>query len=172
MRPLFNSFLFFTLIALSSSGCVHAQPGQIDVGPPASARFESSLAAMTAEFDARCQTYDVRELDLASLPIAETSHVQVDCHGFSHAGGERLAEFVFADDSLVFMWVLTSAEEEAALLKALLASYGAPTHDTPLFVAFADDFLALRRDIPELLYYSETVAPLYRGWFDQSAGAQ
>jgi hypothetical protein len=93
----------------------------------------------------------------------------VDCQGLFHAGSGRLAEFVFADDSLAFVWVLTTAEEEPKILDALLETYGEPTHDTPLFVAFTDAFVALRRDTPELLYYGEAVAPVYRAWFDQSA---
>ncbi len=170
MRRLLKLFLPLTLIAVPLVGCVHAQAMNANIAPPDSAQFGSSLAAMTNEFATKCERYDVRELDPAQLPIAETSHVQVDCHGFSHAGGKRLAEFVFADDALAFIWVLTTAEEEETLLKQLKATYGQPTHDTPLFVAFADDNLALRRDIPELLYYAAAVAPLYRSWFDQSAG--
>ncbi len=168
------STLFASLLFISSTllGCVHAQSTQVNIAPPDIANFGQSFAAMTPHFDRACDRYDVRELDPASLPIAQNSHVQVDCEGFRHAGGTRLAEFVFADDSLAFIWVLTTAEEEAALLKQLKAKYGQPTHDTASFVAFADDNLALRRDIPELLYYSEAVAPLYRGWFDQSASEQ
>ena len=47
--------------------------------------------------------------------------------------------------------------------------YGAPTHDTAMFTAFADHNAALRRDIPEFLFYSQSIAPMYRGWFDQMA---
>jgi len=169
MRRLVKIFPPLTIIAMLSAACVHAEKTEIDVARPDAARFGESLDAMAPTFADACDNHEVRGLELAALPIATTSHIQVDCRGFYHAGAERLAEFVFADDSLVFVWVLTSAEEEPALLERLIASYGTPTHDTALFAAFADNNLALRRDIPELLYYSEAVAPLYRGWFDQSA---
>lgn len=172
MHPLLKLLAPFIFVALPIVGCVHADGTQANIAPPDSARFGSSVAVMTPEFENKCDRYEVRQLDPAELPIAQTSHVQVDCSGFSHAGKKRLAEFVFADDRLAFIWVLTTAAEEETLLKLLRAAYGEPTHDTSLFVAFADDNLALRRDIPELLYYSQTVAPVYRGWFDQSASEQ
>ena len=172
MRRLVKLFAPLLFIAPPLLGCVHAEGTHSNVAPPAIAEFGQSLTAMTPKFDSACERYEIRELDPASLPIAQNSHVQVDCDGFRHAGSTRLAEFVFADDSLAFIWVLTGAEEEEALLQQLKARYGQPTHDTALFVAFADDNLALRRDIPELLYYAEAVAPLYRGWFDQSASGQ
>ncbi|MEO0974675.1 MAG: hypothetical protein AAFX85_16420, partial [Pseudomonadota bacterium] len=112
------------------------------------------------------------ELEPAALPIARESHVQLDCHSFVHAGGRRLAEFVFADDALVFIWVLTSAEEEPALDAALRTAFGAPSHETPGFFAFVEHRVALRRDKPELLYYGEAVAPMFEAWFDGNTGQQ
>lgn len=140
-----------------------------DLSAPDAFTFGSGLDAMTSTFATLCERHDVRELDPAELPIAQSSHVQVDCHGFSHAGDTRLAEFVFADDALAFVWVLTRAEEEAGFLERLTADMGTPSHDTPMFVAFADYNMALRRDIPEFLYYGDHIAPMYRAWFDQMA---
>ncbi|WP_300529110.1 hypothetical protein [Maricaulis sp.] len=134
---------------------------------PAAIEFGASPDALSSAFDDLCESYQVHQLDPAELPIAQHSHIQVDCRGFAHAGANRLAEFVFADEALAFVWVLTEAEEEAAHLAALQQRFGTPTHDTAMFVAFADDNVALRRDIPEFLYYGEVIAPMYRGWFDQ-----
>ncbi|WP_203292543.1 hypothetical protein [Maricaulis parjimensis] len=153
---------------LLAAACAPAQADDLDL--PAAIEFGAGLEALTPAFDTLCESYDVRTLDPAELPIAETSHVQIDCQGFDHAGAERLAEFVFADDQLAFIWVLTEASEESGHLSALSNRFGAPTHDTAGFVAWADDHVALRRDIPEFLYYGEAVAPMYRGWFDQMAG--
>ena len=165
MRPE-NSLRFAALsLALFGTGCATAYAEGTAL--PANVSFGASLEAMTPVFDRLCDDRDVRTLDPADLPVAETSHVQVDCRGFDHAGAERLAEFVFADDSLVFIWVLTDAAEEATHLAALRAAHGTPTHDTPVFVAFADNNVALRRDEPEFLYYGDAVAPMYRAWFDQ-----
>ena len=156
------------LSALSLAACASAQADDLDL--PTDVEFGASLATLTPAFDTLCTTHEVRTLDPADLPIAQTSHIQVDCQGFDHAGANRLAEFVFADDQLAFIWILTEASEESMHLAALTARFGSPTHDTPVFVAWADDDLALRRDTPEFLYFGEAVAPMYRAWFDQMAG--
>tara|TARA_R110000868_G_scaffold2384_3_gene17623 strand:- start:7619 stop:8146 length:528 start_codon:yes stop_codon:yes gene_type:complete len=161
-----------TLTLLASGGCSMArtlQPDTPSIAAPAMMQFGASLDTMRAAFDAACETYDVRELSPADLPIATTSHVQVDCRGFDHAGAVRLAEFVFADDALAFVWVLTDASEETVLRAALEASFGTPTHDADAIIAFADSHTALRRDVPELLYYSPDIADMYRAFFDQMA---
>ena len=149
------------------TACASAQADEL--GLPENIAFGAGLEAMAPVFEQMCDAHDVRTLDPADLPIAETSHVQVDCRGFEHAGSARLAEFVFADDHLVFVWVLTEAIEEVTHLAAMRDRYGDPTHETSAFVAYADDRIALRRDIPEFLYYGEAVAPMYRAWFDQMA---
>lgn len=131
--------------------------------------FGQSESELNPVFETLCERHDLVVLDPAELPIAQSRHEQVNCTGFHHAGRLREAEFVFADGALAFVWVLTEAEEEATHLAAMRASYGAPTHDTALFVAFADHNTALRRDVPEFLYYSDAIAPMYRGWFDQMA---
>jgi hypothetical protein len=156
-----------TLFTALAANAANAQ-----IQTPDAFQFGSGLDAMQPHFDALCASHDVRTLDPAELPIAETSHVQVDCRGFEHAGGPRLAEFVFADDALAFVWVLTEADEDPALRAQLVAAHGDPSHDTAMFVAFTQANSALRRDIPELLYYGEAVAPMYGAWFDQMAAAQ
>lgn len=149
------------------TACAAVQADELEL--PASITFGEDLDVMTPVFEDLCAGYIVRTLDPAELPIAERSHVQVDCQDFEHAGDSRLAEFVFADDRLAFIWVLTDASEEAELRITLEGRFGSPTHDTPAFIAFADDHMALRRDTPELLYYSAEIAPMYRAWFDQMA---
>lgn len=149
------------------TACASARADSLDL--PDTILFGAALESLRPAFDTVCETHDVRTLDPAELPIAHASHVQVDCQGFDHAGAARLAEFVFADDQLAFIWVLTEAEEESEHLAALSARHGTPSHDTPLFVAWAEDHVALRRDIPEFLYYGDALAPMYRAWFDQMA---
>lgn len=157
-------FLAATLTVTACASSV-ADPLALDPG----IRFDASLDAMRTSFDRLCSDHDIRHLDPAELPIARESHIQVDCRGFDHAGAPRLAEFVFADDRLAFVWILTEATEEADHLARMRARYGSPSHDTPMFVAFTAHHTALRRDIPEFLYYAESIAPMYQAWFDQMA---
>lgn len=167
MRSRSRSLLLPALAALCyAATAATAGPTTEPVGAPKVAEFGATVSAMQTALASHCSQIETRELDIAKLPVAKHSHTQIDCHGLQHAGGERLAEFVFADDALVFVWVLTNAEEEDALLKALNQHYGPPSHDLDAVVAFTDHRLALRRDKAELLYYGEAVAELYSGWFD------
>ncbi|MBO6728229.1 MAG: hypothetical protein JJ884_04585 [Maricaulis sp.] len=159
-----------TLLAaalIATSACATATASDLTLDD--SIRFDASLDELRPVFDASCASWEAVTLNPAELPIAQTSHVQVNCQGFRHAGGNRLAEFVFADDSMAFVWVLIDAGELDGFAQDMRGVYGAPTHDTAMFTAFADHNAALRRDIPEFLFYSQSIAPMYRGWFDQMA---
>lgn len=159
-----------TLLAaalLATSACATATAS--DLSLDTNIRFDASLDALRPVFDQACTSWEAVTLDPAELPIAQNSHVQVNCQGFQHSGGARLAEFVFADDSMAFVWVLIDESELDGFAADLSSVYGDPTHDTAMFTAFADNNTALRRDIPEFLFYSDTIAPMYRGWFDQMA---
>ncbi|MDM7985508.1 MAG: hypothetical protein QUV02_13790 [Maricaulis sp.] len=159
-----------TLLAaalIATSACATATASDLTLDD--SIRFDASLDELRPVFDASCASWEAVTLNPAELPIAQTSHVQVNCQGFRHAGGNRLAEFVFADDSMAFVWVLIDAGELDGFAQDMRGVYGAPTHDTAMFTAFADHNAALRRDIPEFLFYSQSIAPMYRGWYDQMA---
>ena len=155
------------LALLASTACAHAAASDVDLNT--SIRFDASLEELSPVFDQVCTSWEAETLNPAELPIAQNSHVQVNCQGFQHAGGARLAEFVFADDSMAFVWVLVEEGELDGFATRMRGVYGEPTHDTPMFTAFADNNAALRRDIPEFLFYSDSIAPMYRGWFDQMA---
>jgi len=163
-----------TLIALATTtlaACASAQP-VAPAGPqsaPDAARFGASLDVIRPLLDVACTSITIRELPLEEMPIAQTSHIQAECSGLDHAGAPREAEFVFADDALAFVWVLTDAGEADALRAALETAHGAPSHDLPPATAFTQARLALRHDTPELLYYGAHVAAMYEGWFDQMA---
>lgn len=138
------------------------------VGTPAGFQFDAGQDAH--DFDAMCASHTVRELDAAEMPLAETSLIQVDCSGFDYFGAERLAEFVFADGSLTHVWVLVEESELDALQAEFEALHGQPDREAPVFAAFFGARAAVRRDIPEALYYGEAAAPLFEGFFNQQAG--
>lgn len=159
--------LFASSLAVSACATVPAEPPRL----PEQFAFGATLEEMTPAFEKFCSTHEVRNRDVADLPVARHSHAQVDCHGFHHAGAARLAEFVFADGKMVFTWVLTEPSEHEQHLAALHQAYGEPSHTAPAFVAFTHHRVALRRDVPEFLYYGEDVAPMYQAWFDQMVAA-
>ena len=166
LNPLALATAAITLAACATT------PSPAQAGPdtaPVMARFDASLDTIRPMLDAACDTLTIRDLPLEEMPVAQTSHIQADCTGLDHAGAPREAEFVFADDALAFVWVLTEAEEAGELRAALEAAHGAPSHDLPPATAFTQANLALRHDTPELLYYGAHIAPMYQGWFDQMA---
>lgn len=135
--------------------------------PAAPADFRFGQAIETHDFSAVCASHTVRELDPAEMPLATTSHVQVDCHGYDYFGAGRLAEFVFADGALTHVWVLVEESDLDPLQAAFVDAFGAPDVQAPVFAAFFEQRAAVRRDVPEALYYSETAAPLFEGFFSQ-----
>lgn len=128
-----------------------------------------SEAANAEALQTLCATQIRRELDPAELPLAQSSHVQIDCDGYVFMDAPRLAEFVFADDRLTHVWVLVEAGELEALDAAFTDQYGAATVRTDGFSAYFDARAAVRRDVPEALFYAPDAAPLFEAWFS-SAG--
>ncbi len=57
----------------------------------------------------------------------------VDCDEFQSGGGARRAEFIFADDTLAMVSILTEARDEAELLRQMTLAYGPPTHKNEKF---------------------------------------
>ena len=131
------------------------------------AGFHFGAGQEAHDFAAMCSSHTIRELDPAEMPLAETSHVQVDCLGFEYFGGSRLAEFVFADNALTHVWVLVEESELDALQAEFEAQHGAPDREAPVFAAFFGARAAVRRDTPEVLYYGEAGAPLFEAFASQ-----
>lgn len=117
-----------------------------------------------AEF---CASSTHRDLDPSENPMANESLVQVDCEGFAYFGEDRLAEFVFADGALTHVWILVEEDELDALQSAFTAVFGTPDREAPVFAAYFEARAAIRRDVPEALYYSEAAAPLFEAFFSQ-----
>lgn len=122
-------------------------------------------AANSAVFETFCDSYERRVLDPAELPIAETSHVQIDCSGYDYMEAGRLAEFVFADGRLSHVWILVTEAEVDDLQIAFEDAYGQASVESEDFAAFFQINGTVRRDIPEALFYAEHVAPMFEAWF-------
>jgi len=126
-----------------------------------------SETANAPALDQLCVSQTRRELDPSELPLAQTSHVQIDCGGYVFMDAPRRAEFVFADNRLTHVWVLVEAGELDALDAAFTEHHGPATVSTDGFSAYFDARAAVRRDVPEALYYSEAAAPLFEAFFSQ-----
>ena len=117
-----------------------------------------------------CESQTRRTLDPAELPLAQSSHVQIDCQGYAFLGSPRLAEFVFADGSLTHVWILVDATELDALEAQFGAAHGPADARAAEFSAWFEARAAVRKDVPEALYYSAHAAPLFEAWFSGQGG--
>lgn len=150
------------LITISAPGTAQS------VERPEIVAFNSTVTAMESDLADHCDSQTTRRIDPPFLPDVQNEQMQIDCEGFSFLGQPRHAEFVFRDDSLVMVWILTEAAEEPAILAQMRTAYGAPSHDTEPYVAFMDYRTALRREPPEVLFFSDVLADAYAGFFSQS----
>lgn len=136
---------------------------------PVAVEFGADLKQTAESLGPLCTSQTVRTIEPPQIP-GVSEQVQLDCEGFDYFGAKRKAEFIFGDDALTIIWILIEGSEIDDLVAAFNQSFGEPTHDTSNFTAFADDQSAVRKDVPEALYYAPEVAAAYRGWFDQQAG--
>lgn len=131
--------------------------------------FPAKYESLQDELSQHCTSLESRKIEPAEIPDTKFSQVQLDCQGFQYEGKSRLAEFVFRDGLLVLVWILTDKSEEVSLEKKLIAEYGKPSHQSAGFTAFTSKHSALRKDKPEVLFYSPAVAPLFEAWFSNQS---
>lgn len=134
---------------------------------PAVIRYGATVAETQAALAGSCKTLTARRIDppFQVLRDVKDKQMQLDCDGFQFRGKPRWAEFIFADDSLEMVWIMTSAEEEQPLRQTMTNLLGAATHHNDKFSAFTQERAALRLDKPEVLFYSEKLAPRVLPWF-------
>ncbi len=157
-----NAFAAASACLVITSACSAQDASRPDV-----INFGASVAEMEAALEDECVSMETRETE-PFMPIHEKQH-QIDCAGFDYFGAPREAEFVFGDDALIIVWILTEKSEEAALEMAFTELYGTPTHTSGDFTAFADNQAAVRKDIPEALFYSPAISDQYRAFFDSQS---
>lgn len=78
---------------------------------PSVATAGASVAAVRRGLEARCSKLEQRAIDPPFIVLrahVRRGQVQLDCDGLLFAQERRWAEFVFADDSLDLVWILTA----------------------------------------------------------------
>lgn len=160
-------------MAIAAMGCtagsrLEAQSSKADRFRPAAVRFDASLQESADRLKPLCTKLDARQIQPAFLVLREIVKVrqmQLDCDGFAFGNGARWAEFVFVDDTLAMVWILTEGKDEAELLRLMTAAYGPPTHRNEKFIAFAEHGAALRTDRPEVLFFAPHLRTKVLPWF-------
>ncbi len=150
--------------ALATSSLAPAIAGDLK---PGVIKWGASAAEIEAALEGKCaKGFINRPIDPPFLPNQPAKQVQIDCDGLDFLGAPRWTEFVIGDDKLQMVWVMVDAEDREKAIAALKEHYGAPSHDTAMFIAFAQSDAAWREEPPEVLFYSEEIAPMMEGWFD------
>jgi tetratricopeptide (TPR) repeat protein len=122
---------------------------------PDSIRFGATVEQMKTILGNLCKTVNARRITPPFLDKLKDRQMQIDCEGLPFQGKPRHAEFVFGDDSLKMVWIMTGPEERIALEAAMTNAYGQPQYRNDKYVGFASARAAIRLDRAELLFYAE-----------------
>jgi TonB family protein len=149
------------------SGAAPGHPGTFDPIRPTEVRFGASLAELQKLLEPRCSRMSTRRIDppFRVLKDIKDKQFQIDCEGYMFSGRPRHAEFIVADDALELVWIMTEKDEAASLFQMIKGTYGEPDATNAKFYAFTRARAALRIDVPEVLFYSERLAPRVVEWF-------
>ena len=134
---------------------------------PEVVKFGASLASLQRELQNVCVWMTTRRIDppFKVLGDIRDKQYQIDCEGFWFAGKQRHAEFVVADDALEMVWIMTDRANASTIQNMMSRSYGESDAQNDKFYSFTRGHAALRIDVPEVLFYSERLAPRVKEWF-------
>ena len=140
----------------------------VTVTKPGHMVFSQTPTEVKRQLSGRCERLSEQSIDPVQIPGAQ-SQSQLDCHGHQYAGKPRLAEYVFRNQQLYLSWILVEATELDELESRMRDEYGQPDHSTQVFSAWTSHRTALRKDIPEVLFYAPAASEQFNAWF-QAAG--
>jgi hypothetical protein len=175
LRPTFVALITHVIVLSLALPALGQAISSADRAPgtlkPAVVRFGVKLSDAEAALRPLCKKLTTRRIDPPFRVLRDIKHrqMQIDCDGFEFAGAPRWAEFVFADDILVMAWIMTSAQDEKSLLERMIKENGPPDQQNAKFTAFTKGRMALRKDVPEVLFYSERLAPKVLAWFGEKS---
>jgi hypothetical protein len=155
--------------AALAAACAAAPAVAQSVALPGVIAFGSSHAQMTERLEGRCTEAETRVIDPPFLPDVENVQLQIDCEGFDYMGEPRLAEFVIRDDVLEMVWILVDADDQERIVAAMREAYDSDGIEAGGMLAFPEHRTAWRREPPEVLFYSDTLAPLFEAEIERTA---
>lgn len=93
------------------------------------------------------------------------AQIQINSFGVVYAGFPRKFEARFKDDKLNRLWILTTKNEEARIQRLLTQTFGDPIFINKNWCFYKNWTVALRKDIPEVLFASKEIAKRYKEKF-------
>lgn len=159
MRFLITTFALLCLPAYASAqAAAFERPDVI--------RYGATAAETRAALQGKCTSMVTRRIDPPFAPGVREEQLQIDCDGFVFFGAPRWAEFVIRDDSLEMVWIMVRDEDQDAIIAAMRAAYGPPSHQNADYIAFTQTDAAWRYRPAEVLFYSPAFEPWTRPWFE------
>ncbi|HSM94721.1 MAG TPA: hypothetical protein VLT91_01665 [Rhizomicrobium sp.] len=140
------------LIALLPGAAFAREPFMPDV-----IHWGATTEQMETVLAGKCKKMVTRPIDPPFLDNTR-KQTQIDCEGFVFRGKPRHAEFVIGDEQLKLVWIMTGADEDAALRDAMVGEYGPPDHRNKVYDAFVAHRAAVRLDKHEVLFYAANAA--------------
>ena len=144
-----HSLLLIAMLSNAASASEPFMPGVI--------HWAATTAQMQTALAGKCEKMVTRPIDPPFLDNTK-KQTQIDCEGFLFRGKPCHAEFVIGDEQLKLVWIMTGADEDAALRDAMMAEYGPPDHRNRVYDAFVAHRAALRLDKHEVLFYAANAA--------------
>jgi hypothetical protein len=118
-------------------------------------RFGATVKQLETALGSLCKPAKTRRIDPPFLDGVKDRQMQIDCEGFMFHGKPRHAEFVFGDDRLKMVWIMTDIGERIELENDMRAAYGAPNYINQEYLGFTVARVALRLDRAEVLFYAQ-----------------
>lgn len=150
-------------LSLMASASEHTDTSEIE--KPSEIVYGASVEETQGRLANRCDRMELRTFDPPKVPLAKSSHSQIDCFGFDFMGEPRKAEFVFVDGKLQFTWVMVDADDQERVIAAMRKHYKADGLSNKAVIAFPEHRTAWRFEPPEVLFYSEEVAAPFERMF-------
>lgn len=135
------------------------------VAIPEILHFGDSIENLTSTFRDKCKLIELIEKENVQLLSKPNQETQLNCYGYEYEGFIRTIEAVFGDGILEKAWVITAKEEEGRLRASLVDMYGEPEFVSSEYESFSNWRVALRKDEPEVLILSESLAQLYKRYY-------
>ncbi|MFC3093927.1 hypothetical protein DRW07_10630 [Alteromonas sediminis] len=164
MRKAILPFLF-SLLAVN-----HAVANPLTITENTFFPFGQKLSAVLTHLETHCTSVSVkRNLDL-EVPTATESQTQVDCKNYAPLKHDGLSEWVFADDSLDIVWVL-SPMAHLQHTKATLTQQGISADYSMGNMAdfYLERGFGFRYQPTEYLYFSDRLKPFYKQWLEHQS---
>lgn len=131
------------------------------VAIPELLKFGDSIKTLSNTFKNKCKVIELIERENIQLLNNPNHETQLNCYGYEYGGFIRTIEAIFGDGILEKAWIITAKEEEGRIRASLVQMFGEPEFVSSEYEAFDNWRVALRKDEPEVLLLSESLAQLY-----------